>query len=577
MKKGGNARRLRLLGTGIIVGIALLSAPGIARAAGLFVSPSSGIFPMGKNFAVTLRVNSQGTAVNAIEGVLSFNPAQLQVVSVTAPGSIFNLNVQDPEFSNAAGTVKWTGVILNPGYTGTSGNLITVTFKPIAPGETRINYTSGAVLANDGAGTNVLTGMSGGVYTIGTGGPTPTVTPSVGAPTVTSSTHPDQTLWYATNDPIFAWQLPTDVDGVSYLVNPSPSANPGNQSDGVVSTATFTDTPEGANYFHIKFRRGGVWGPVTHFAFNTDTQAPEPFSVVREDESDLTDPRPSVTFATDDAVSGVVRYLMQVDDGEWTEVPESPELAPFTMPLTGPGTHYIRVEAVDRAGNSTRAVLVTVVRPLEAPVITDAPAHVATGDAFTVRGTATPGHRVEVFAYRSESPFYRVLFSDAIASSVTTLVGSDGRWVVQFGGLEAGRYRLQAFARDARDASSFGSESVGLRVGSWFFGLWDSLRHSGLAWWLLGLAVLIAWCWYTGWRCWFWFLGLFRRRKKELPDALQHLIADMDDELVLLKRVEDNRPLYPEERYLRSKLQQYRRSLMSVRVAVTQRKLVKRK
>jgi cohesin domain-containing protein len=159
-------RGARQYGIGVILAGALILAPFFASAATLFVSPATRQVSIGQTFSITVRVNTHGVAVNAIEGTLTFNPAVLQVVSLSKTGSIFDVHVQEPKFSNTAGTVQWAGVILNPGFNGESGNLLTVNFKEIALGTGQIAMISGAVLANDGSGTNVLTGMSGGTYTI---------------------------------------------------------------------------------------------------------------------------------------------------------------------------------------------------------------------------------------------------------------------------------------------------------------------------------------------------------------------------------------------------------------------------
>lgn len=168
---GGNTDRRVPFRTllGILCGCASLLCASGADAASLHLSPPSGWYGIGRSFDVVLYVDSEGRAVNAVEGVLSFDPELLQVQSVTSPDSIFNLNVQDAEYSNTDGTVHWTGVILNPGYTGTSGNMLTVTFRGVGKGTAEVSYAAAQVLANDGEGTDILTSTSGGSYTVGPG------------------------------------------------------------------------------------------------------------------------------------------------------------------------------------------------------------------------------------------------------------------------------------------------------------------------------------------------------------------------------------------------------------------------
>jgi hypothetical protein len=562
---------------GILISGALLVAPRLASAATMFLSPTSGQFGVGQVFTVTARVNTQGVAVNATEGTLSFNPALLRVVSVSTAGSITNLNVQDPDFSNSAGTVRWAGVILNPGFTGASGNLLTVTFRAVAPGQAEVRFTSGAVLANDGQGTNVLNGMSGGTYAIGAATASPIATPapsSTGVPEVISPTHPDSGVWYSNNDPTFEWQLPSDVEAVSYLVNSKADANPGNVPDGLKSSVEFKDIPNGSNYFHIKFRRGGVWGPTRHFAFNVDIEAPEQFRITRIDADDTTNPQPRLTFETEDAISGIAKYVMRIGEGDWFPVDAAPVDQPFIMPLQAPGLHVVVVEAVDRAGNSTRSALMVTVVSIQRPVITRYPERTDAQIPFPVGGTAGPEVTVRVKAYRSSSFWGRIIYSDEVLASVDTKADGAGQWSTSVPGLPNGVYRLEAVAIDERGAISDSSDAVTVRVGYGFVRqIWDGLRALPAGVWLLGFVTALV-LGSLAWR--FWRSRFKGRDERKVPNKLRKLITDMDEEIALLARVAKHRPLYPEEAYLRSKLVQYRKSLQVIEPN-THRRLAKRK
>jgi hypothetical protein len=478
MERGTEGRpdaRQTILGT--LIALAAFAMPVLTHAATLFVAPSSGQFDIGKTFSISLRVNSTGQAVNAIEGVLSFDPSQLQVVSVTSPGSIFNLNVQNPEYSNTAGTVRFTGVILNPGYTGASGSLITVTFRAAGQGTARVSYATAAVLANDGQGTNVLSGTSGGSYTIGSAAPTaspdaaPTPTPAaITAPTVTSPTHADPSKWYNGNDPQFQWTLPAGVETVSYLVNPKEDANPGNTPDGKLDSASFTDLPDGRSYFHLKFRKGGAWGPISHFGFNIDSEAPAAFVVERVDESDPAASRPKLVFSTTDALSGIAQYRMKLNDGEWVTVDPGTRERPSVLSELAPGMYAVVVEALDAAGNATQARLTLTVEASATPMPTGSP------ESFALSASFSRGWEVAI-----------ILF-------------------------------------------------ILLNLVMFFWWLWS--RRTGP------------------------IIAAKRSRDRKVPSELAAMMEDFDGELAQLAKLGRSRPLYPEEKYLRSKLQGYRRTLM---------------
>src|SRR3990167_1612316 len=134
-----------------------------AQSGSLYFSPSSGSVIAGQNFSLAVRVNTSGTAINAGEGSIVFDSAKVQVVSVSKTSSIFTLWATEPSFSNADGTVEFAGGIPNPGYSGSNGVVITINFKAktatTVRGYTEVIMVSGAILANDGEGTNILSSL----------------------------------------------------------------------------------------------------------------------------------------------------------------------------------------------------------------------------------------------------------------------------------------------------------------------------------------------------------------------------------------------------------------------------------
>ena len=147
-----------------LVGLFLLSAHA-ASAATLSLSPGTGVYTSGSTFTVNVRVNTQGEEINAAEGTLKFNPNELSVVNVSRASSIFNLWVAEPAFSNSTGNITFSGGSPS-GYSGGGGTVMSVTFRAAGAGSARVSFTNGSVLANDGRGTNVLTNMGGGTFTI---------------------------------------------------------------------------------------------------------------------------------------------------------------------------------------------------------------------------------------------------------------------------------------------------------------------------------------------------------------------------------------------------------------------------
>lgn len=113
-------------------------------------------FEVGENIPVKIILNSPSQATNAVSGVISFSAGFLQVSSLSKVNSVVNMWVQEPSYYNSDGQVNFEGVTLNPGFTGQAGTILTVNFKAKTSGQTKISFSNGSILANDGEGTNIL-------------------------------------------------------------------------------------------------------------------------------------------------------------------------------------------------------------------------------------------------------------------------------------------------------------------------------------------------------------------------------------------------------------------------------------
>jgi hypothetical protein len=138
-----------------------LTSPSSAFAASIDFSPLAKAVTVGQAFTVIVNVSSADQAMNAVSGDISFPSDKLQVLSISKTNSIIGLWVRDPSFSNSVvgGDVHFEGIVLNPGFQGSGGDVIRVTFEAVAPGVASLMFSSGSVLANDGNGTNILNSL----------------------------------------------------------------------------------------------------------------------------------------------------------------------------------------------------------------------------------------------------------------------------------------------------------------------------------------------------------------------------------------------------------------------------------
>ena len=138
----------------------------VAAQATLFLSPPSGAYKVGELFSVLVNVNTGGRDINAASAQINFDNQKLEITSAGFTRSIFSLWPEEPVYSNAAGTLRFSGGAPNPGFNGASGSILRITFKPKAQGSASVIFRSGSVLANDGLGTNILDSLKGGVFNI---------------------------------------------------------------------------------------------------------------------------------------------------------------------------------------------------------------------------------------------------------------------------------------------------------------------------------------------------------------------------------------------------------------------------
>jgi len=445
----------------IAIALFLVSAVA-ADAAALRITPDTGVYQVGSTFTARVQIATQGQSVNAAEGTIKFNPNELSVVSVTRSGSIFNLWVTEPAFSNSAGTVNFSGGVPT-GYSGSVGNVLSITFRVTNAGSPRVTFTDGSVLANDGRGTNVLTSMTGGSYTAQAASAAPVAevieyvapanTPA--APRINSDTHPDPANWSNETTAELSWTLPAGITAVRTLLDDRSSTVPTNVYDNPISSISLDELPEGVSYFHLQFRNADGWGRITHYRLAVDSVGPANIAITTASTTDETNPQQVLQVTTDEEGSGVVRYLVKINEAEPFEFIDEAGAGLITLPVLKPGYHAIIVEAFDAAGNSTIGTYSITVDAFEKPVFTDIPTSMTANVIPVIRGLTRPNSLVTVFFSRiGNEP--NVIEVTADAEGVFTYIPE--------GELYSGVYEISAEATDTYGAQSARSDSQRIAV-----------------------------------------------------------------------------------------------------------------
>ncbi len=428
-----------LLASFIFGGILPLAAQ--AASATLYLSPSSGTYVVGSRFSVTVRVNTGGAAINAAQGAISFDNDVLQVTGISTGGSIFNLWTTQPAFNNSGGTINFAGGIPHPGYNGSAGTICTITFQTKKTGTGGVRFTSGFALANDGKGTNILSTMGSGNYSVSPkvqapkeeSRPAQPSQPKTGSepppkkekpveratynePEVTSETHPDENKWFSGDKVKFSWDLPDGVEGVSLALNEEEEADPGPLSDGLFNSKEYPIEKDGHWFFHIKFQdEKDRWGTMTHFRINSDNTPPDDLEIeVVQEDNDW----PILKFKTTDEFSGIDRYELMIDDLQSEPTVLLADDPSYKVENIEVGEHTAIVKAYDRANNETSASIDFTINTIAVPEIKNYTEELSPGKEFFISGTALPKAVVTVYIQKG---------NDEIKEH-TAKVDNEGNW-----------------------------------------------------------------------------------------------------------------------------------------------------
>lgn len=352
-----------------IFGVFLI-LPAFSFSASLYLQPSSKNLNVGDNLTITIYVESSDQSMNAASGRITWDNSILKYISHSKSGSIFNFWVREPEIEG--NEFVFEGVVFNPGFKGKSGKILTINFKAIKPGEVKIDFISGMVLANDGMGTNILKAMYGGSYKVVQAqqreeiivreeSPITYLPPK---PIITSPTHPDPNKWYNNSNPIFEWYLPSNVDLVKTAYGKNPDLIPYVEYSPPISRRKLENIPDGTYYFAVQFENEAGVSEISRFKFNIDTKPPtiSEFSLI-PDQNSL-----HIKVSAKDELSGLDLAEIYLNDSLYSK--EKFVDGTLLKTITNlSGTQKIKIVIKDKANNETIKEEIISFQAIEKPII----------------------------------------------------------------------------------------------------------------------------------------------------------------------------------------------------------------
>jgi hypothetical protein len=370
-------------------------------AANITLSPSQGTHHVGETFSIDVYVSSNQDAINAASANIIFSSETLELTSVRKTGSIITMWAEEPSFSNATGKASFEGVILNPGFNGSQGKLITLSFRVKKVGVGTVSVLAGSVLANDGEATNVLGTLGSASFTLDEStlddaSDTSNAVVSSLTPRVKSSSYPDSTKWYSSKEASFEWDVPESVTAVKTLYDDDTSSIPTRVYDPPVTNRSFVVDKEGIMYIHVQFKSLTGWGEVSHFKFQVDLTPPSSIHASLVDGSVTSSPKPNVLVTATDTLSGVGTIGIIVDSDKEVLYPYTTSNL-YALPKKEAGKHTAKVAVYDKAGNKGDVVTLDyTIETILVPTVTDYTKHVELGNPLVVSGTTYPQGIIEV-------------------------------------------------------------------------------------------------------------------------------------------------------------------------------------
>ncbi|MHB9019409.1 MAG: cohesin domain-containing protein [Minisyncoccota bacterium] len=441
---------------------------------------------IGQQFSVVLLLDAEEN-INAAQGIVSFSPSVIQMVSVDNSDSIFNFWVEDPTISNDVGTMSFVGGS-SKSIIGKKLKILTMKFKTVGIGNSNIKLSNGVVTADDGVGTNVLSNIiETGVSVSGTV-VTPEITSVVeqpkpierapvavkklpSAPKLSVPLYPEESKWYSQiGETSVFWDLPADVISVAVLVDKNPNGVPTIFEKQLFDGKNIGTFEEGVSYVHARFKNNVGNGPITTFKIAIDTTAPLDFKVQILEGLKIDNPSPTISFSTNDNLSGVAFYSVIVD----AQAPIKTESRELVLPILEPGKHSVLVKAFDNAGNGTDASLSFEILPIASPEIkfVTQPFYSDSDNTLLVRGSGLS----------NSITLLSMVNSDGVVSArASTRANETGEWEYSFSDtFQNGKYKIVAVSQDDRGALSLPTEFVNVvvkakpifKIGAFELNLW---------------------------------------------------------------------------------------------------------
>jgi hypothetical protein len=160
LKPRRGKKRIVLLAYGAValtLGVPLFLSDGLIRNGGasFYWIGGNTNYVSGEEIPLELRMRTDGTATNAVQALLNFDPDQIEIIKMTTDKSFCTFFTEN-SFNNDRGTIKMACGKPNPGFEGDSLVVgLRVRAKVVGDLQIRLDKEVSKILANDGRGSTI--------------------------------------------------------------------------------------------------------------------------------------------------------------------------------------------------------------------------------------------------------------------------------------------------------------------------------------------------------------------------------------------------------------------------------------
>jgi len=324
----------------------------------LTMLPSSGSFYEGDVIQVLALVHTGSQPINAVRAHISYPSDLMEIIQISSDASFCSFFVEQ-EFDNQTGQIIYSCGAPSPGFSGEFGLVGTFYFRMKKTGYANLQFAQDStVLANDGFGTDLLSGTSGASFNIierldeyeqlSPVGEQDTAIEIPLPVLVNSKTHSDQNKWYKHGHVEFEFQKTNGTIGFSYLLDQESDSRPDPSKYSTDNFVKYDGLEDGIWYLHFMEISQDDVGPISHYKIQIDSDAPEPPEVTAIERNDDQSLWTLYLSANDD--NDISKYEVIVD-GETYEVQKKIEVKAHELE-----SDDITIIAYDLSGNSSLTV-----------------------------------------------------------------------------------------------------------------------------------------------------------------------------------------------------------------------------